>query len=477
MVPIPTTQVLVQSVRRPPKQEAAEHKQHLKRKRLTEEAAHASSVAARELRAVVSLASRRGLNAEEIFQHFVVDDSADVQAGEENVGCRCAGKNGVIKGMEGLGISLSEEAAGLLIEAIVRSSEPPGWHSTRHAGDSGQPRRNANEPLRVRKERGSAAFAGDMNITTPKRAKGASPQRSAAGRKNPPTPLREHITAEDLWNFASRGSAQGSKAQSGSEDATMRIEIGEKGSTSADEESLLPALSQEEATNHPNKSTHGRGGPLSMRKRARNMGNARGGGSANKAARDGVLEENPRGMGSTGPGRPVPASATSGGGNGSIAANSAQPKNLALDQQTKGNHQASFSTMSSFSAAGNATNAPTTRALRQTNNLDETVGEGAPRPRSMPTQVGSVDSRRKRDLEESAGGLLGPRRRQTLPACGGSVAVAPAAMSSASYEKAEVASFPCDDPALEATDGKDRVFHVDRCDGEASVTRMLDLPR
>lgn len=432
-MPVPTTQVFVQSVRRPPVQEAEENKQHLKRKRLTEEAALASSVAARELRAVVSLASRRGLNAEEIFQHFVVDDLADARAGEESVGCPCAGKKDVIKGMEGLGISLSEEAAGLLVQTIVRSSdEPPGQHSTLPAANAGQPRRILSEPLRVPNERGRAAVAGGAESTKPRRARETSSQRSAADGKTLPPLLRQYITAEDLWNFASRTCPPGGKAQSSSGDATTPVERGEPGAAGVHEE-RFPLLSQKEAKevekHVPQQTAHGDAGPSSTRNRARN-----------------------------GP-------SIGGGGSGIIAANGAQQANRRYNQQTFGNHQASLLMMPSLPATGNGATALNTygpAAAKTPGNLEETAGEGAPRPHSMSTQVGSIDSSRKRDLEQCDGTLLGPRRRQTFPACVGTVAVAPAAVPTVFQERAEVASFPCDNPVLEATGSKDRVFHVDR---------------
>lgn len=455
--------------------EGDEHKQHLKRKRLTEEAVHASSVAARELRAVVSLASRRGLNAEEIFRHFVVDEAADAREGEANAGCRRAGKEDVVKGMEGLGIALSEEAAAVLIETIVRSSgEPPGQHFTRPAADAEQLRGNVDQSMRVPKERGYAAIAG-AERAKPTRARETSLKRSAAGRKSLPPLPRQHITAEDLWNFASRTSVHGGKSQSSSEDAKTPIDQGEEGTSSAGDESL-PPLSQEESkqvATHHSDSIHGEAGASSLQKRARNTGSARGGGSAKEATRKGILCEGaPRGMGSTGPLRPFPASTPSGDGSGSIAANNAHHTNRGYNQQTFGNPRASLLTTSSFSATGNAAAAPTTAdstTCTTPSGLKVAAGEHAPRPHSMPTQLGSIDSCGAGGLEESDGSLLGARRRRTLSARGGSVAVVPAAAPSASHEKAEVASFPCDNPTLEATDGKDRVFHVDRCDRVCGV--------
>lgn len=460
-VRILTTQVLVESVSRPPVNEADEHKQRLKRKRLTEEAAHASSVAARELRAVVTLAGRRGLNAEEIFRHFVADGNADARAGEADAGCRRAGTKDVITGMEGLGISLSEDAAALLIETIVRSSgEPSGKHSTRLAADADQLCGNLNRPLRVPKGRYAAK---------PRRARETSLRRPAAGQKTLPPLLRQHITAEDLWIFASRRSVRGGKVQSSSEDAKMPIDRGQQRPARAIDESL-PGLSREEAnevaTNHSIQSIHGEAEPSSMRKRARNIGITRGSGSAKEAARKGKLhEEAPSGMGSTGSLGPSPAPTTSGCGSGSITANIAHQTNRGYNPQS-GNPQACLSTMPSFSAAGDAAAAPTTADASPTPvQPGLTAEKDAPRPRSMPSQVGSsIDSHRKRDLEKTNGSVVGPRRRRTVSACGGSVAGVPSAAPSTSHKKAEVASFPCNSPTLEATDGKDRVFHVDRCD-------------
>ena len=464
-VPVPTTQVLVQSVPRPPIKEADETRQHLKRKRLTEEAAHASSVAARELRAVVSLASRRGLNAEEIFQHFVADKAADARVGEENVGSRCAGRKDVVRGVEGLGISLSEEAAGLLIETIVRSSgESQGQYSTRTAAGAGQPRRNMNQPRRVPKGRGRAAFAASAENTKPGVGRQTSSERSSAGRKTLPPLLRQHITAADLWNFAASSPTQDGNAQSNSEDAETPIDRGE-GPASADEESFH-ALSQEEAkedaANHSKQSIQGEAGPLSIRKRARNMGSTRGGFSAKEDARNGTfLEEDPRGMDSTDARRSFPASTTASGGIGSIAANRAHQTDEMFNSPSFGNLQAS-STMPSFPIAGGVAATAGAAASATPSGL-EAFRNHVSRPHSMPTHFTSTDSRRKGDL-------MGSRRRRTFPTLGRSVAATPATVPSVSREQVEVASFPCENPTLEAADGKDRVFHVDRYDWKARIT-------
>lgn len=464
-MPIPTTQVLVRSFRRPPADEGDDHKQHLKRKRLTEEATHASSVAARELRAVVGLASTRGLNAEEIFQHFVVENASDAHAGEENVDGGRAGKADVIKGMERLGISLSEEAAALLIETIVRSSgEPTELRSTRTAADKGQLRGNLNQPPRAPEERGYAAVAGGTEITKPGRARETSLQRPTAGRKTLRPLLRQHITAEDLLNFASGRSAQEGKTQSSIKGESATFERGKEEPPSADNDSL-PALPQGTArnvvTDHSNQSIRGDAGLSSMRKRARKRGGTGNGGSAKEAARKDILAEEARhGMGSNGSRRPSTASTS-----GSISANRLHQTSRGDDKL--GHPQASLSTMSSLSAAGNAIGAPTTAGAMPptaTIKVEAPQKQDAPRTISMPNQVGPLGSGRNKDVQERNGRLLGSRRRWTFSACSESVTAAPAAaaVASASHEKLELASFPCDNPTQEATGGKDRVFYVDR---------------
>ncbi|CAN0220798.1 unnamed protein product, partial [Laminaria digitata] len=139
------TQVLVHSAKRKPKHSSSASgsagQSRLKQKGGKGEAALAASVAARELRGLMCLARRRGLNADEAFRHFKVDG-----------GKGRAGKREVLKGMASLGLTLSGEAAAVLIETIVSSAEVP-------LSEVQLQLQSLEKPLERRSDRGDAAVS------------------------------------------------------------------------------------------------------------------------------------------------------------------------------------------------------------------------------------------------------------------------------------------------------------------------------
>ncbi len=473
VVSISTTQVLVQSVRRPPAKEDEEKHERSKRKRLKEEALLASSVAARELRAVITLASRRGLNAEDVFLHFVAEDAVvgrTREEGEVELRCRCAGKKDVVKGMAGLGISLSEDAAALLIETIVRSSaeRSPQCRKNLAAADKdvGHLTGNLGASRRVLKGSADTATAGAAKRVA-NRGRQARVKRSAPGPKSLSPLPRQHITAEDLWNFALRNNAQDTQSQSGSEETKSPAGRG-KGGTRNSQGEGLHALSPDKQEQATNADIYGGAGPSSKRRRTRQDDHSWRSGSAKGTTGGGMSPKHRiHGMGKARRLRPLPASAPLGGGGGNSELNN-------VDLQTWGsNLHASRSALSPSSAARGAAAAgtATSAASPELSGREATAAEGRTRPRSMPTHVDSINSRGMGDSKESSGSWFDPGRGETFPACGSLAAASvtqdhapvPGAAPSDSHDNAEVASFPCESPTVEAADGKDRVFHVKRC--------------
>lgn len=409
----------MQLVKKTPAKVVEETNQRSKRERLKQEALLASSVAARELRAVVGLARRRGLNAEEVFQHFVVDDGEGTDAGGKETGRRgVAGQKEIIKGMEGLGISLSEEAATLLIETIVHSCvEPPPRLPTRPAADDGV--------------------------------------------KSSSSPPRQHINAQDLWKFA--------QAQR-SEVVTSLNRREERGSAIGSDDSL-PSESQEKlAMKGSKQSIHGESGPLCKRRRTKDTGDSRARGSTKRNTGKDAMKESPHGMGRTNRLSPLETHLIPGGASGSREPMSGQPPSWGNTQHAFGNYHASVSTMSSMFTgndvrAGAGAGAASVRCIGH----EEAAKKDAPRSHSMPNHANSVESRGKRNLQESGDRSLCPPRRKIFPVRAGSAVPrqdrprVPAAQRCTPFKKAEVISFPCDNPSAEAMDSKDRVFHVDRC--------------
>lgn len=435
----------MQSVRKPPAKEASEDNKHVKRKRLMEEAVLASSVAARELRAVVGLAGRRGLTAQEIFQHFVVDDAMNTNAAGEQGGR--VGRKEIIAGMANLGIALSEEASDLLIETIVRSSaEPTPCHSTQSAVAS-QVRGSVMQPQRLPRKRGSPASAYASSL---KREGGRS---STRGTNVSPPPLRRYVTAEDLWNFASSESGNNSKHSNGD---GAPLDDGEKRvSANRDGERRLRA-NQDHEPNRPNRASHGGPSPSPKRRRRKNGGHSPGG------VTDTSSEEQSH---DTGGSRRVcpPAPSSAGYGSRSDRPKHAQQSFSKNDRRAASdNLHGSLSTISSVStahdpAAVTALGIPATGPTKS-DLVALTAGRKKLRPHSMPAPIGSVGSGKRRGLQGRD-----TQRRWTVPTRVYSASHQNGSgLKTALLENGELASFPCHDPAEEAMNSKDRVFHVDR---------------
>ncbi|CAM9910671.1 unnamed protein product, partial [Ectocarpus sp. 12 AP-2014] len=450
------TKVLVQSVRKPPAKEASEDNERVKRKRLMEETVLASSVAARELRAVVGLAGRRGLTAQEIFQHFVVDDAMNANAVGEQGGR--VGRKEIMAGMANLGIALSEEASDLLIKTIVRSSaDPTPCRSTEPAAAS-QVRGSVMQPQHLPRKRGSPA---SVNASSLQRGGGRSSTRRT--NRSPP-PLRRYVTAEDLWNFASSESGNNSKHSKGGgaplDDGENRV------SAIQDSERRLRAT-QDHEPNRPNRASHGGPGPSPKRRRRKNGGHSPGGGT------DTSSEEQSRATGgSRRVGPPAPSSA--GCGSRSDRPKHAQQSFSKSDRQAASeNFQGSLSTISSVSSAHDpasvaALGIPATGPTK--NLVALTAGRKKLRPHSMLAPIGSVGSEKRRGLQGRD-----TQRRWTEPTRVYSAShQSGSGLKTALLENGELASFPCHDPAEEARNGKDRVFHVDR--GLVIAYRVLRHP-
>lgn len=476
--------MLVQSVRRPPAKEDEDKRERSKRKRLKEEALLASSVAARELRAVVKLASRRGLNAEEIFLHFVAED-VDVartrEEGKGELGCRCVGKKEVVKGMAGLGISLSEDAAALLIETIVRSSaeRSPRRRKNLAAADKHASlfKGNLRKSRRVLKGSADATTAGAADRVA-KRGRQAHLKRSAPGPKILSSLPRQHITAEDLWNFALRDKAQDTRSRSGSEETNSPAGRGDGGAGNGESEGVH-ALSPDKQEQATNEDVDGGTGPSSKRRRTQNGENswrvrsAKGKTGQGTSPKDGVHS-----MGRAHRLSPLPASPPLDVGGGNSDQNSVD-----LQQTWGSNLHASRSTLSPSSAAGGAAATATASyaASPELSGREAIAAKGRTRPRSMRAHLDSINSRGTGDSKESSGSRLDPARGETTPTYGSLAAVGatqdhtpvPGVAPRDSHDNAEVASFPCESPTVEAKDGKDRVFHVKRCVQEFGYTFVM----
>lgn len=148
-----------------------------------EETRLAASVAARELRALVQMASRRGLTAEEAFEHFDPDKQGRV------------GKIEIRKGMASLGVALSDEAAVEVVEMVIacaneqqRRAKCDPSAPTRQAPSAREPSGNCN------------AGAVSKEVEVGKRGSDRANRKVAAEKS---TNLRQSITAADLW-FLSR---------------------------------------------------------------------------------------------------------------------------------------------------------------------------------------------------------------------------------------------------------------------------------
>lgn len=451
-------QVLVQSVKRTPTKDAQEDYQRSKRKRLKQEALLASSVAARELRAVVGLASRRGLNAEEVFQHFVFDDGAGTDPGGRETGRRRAGQKEIIQGMKGLGIFLSEEATTLLIEMIVRSrAMPPSRLPTRPTADASQLCGEQGRPFGARKESGEAATTGGVQNMVTRTERGPSKNTSAAGLKSSSSPPCQHISAEDLWNFAVAKNSEGVTSPNGRE---------EKDTIIGSDERLVESNEkfEELAMKGSDLSVHWKSGLTSKRRRT-----ADGSGRAKRTTGKKAFKDELPGMGRTGRPSPLEEHFIPGGATGRSEPTTGHPPSLENTQHSLGNYQPSVSTMSPMFASSDASvfaRAEATSVRRTGQN--EAAEQDVPRPHSMPNHATSLHFRDERDLRKS-GDSLCTLKRKAFPIRAGLTVLEQdqvresVAARHISLGKAEVVSFPCDNPSAEALDGRDRVFHVDRC--------------
>lgn len=183
------TRILVQSRRRQPREQIDAEASRCENTRLQEEAATAATMAAQELRAVLTLARKRGLNAEDIFRHFCDD---------MGVGGR-AEKRMVLTGMAKLGIALSEEASALLVKMIIVNTEDSrptkpsqlGPKQGRHSVTARRPTYEIGEGTpRARPE---VVRTEDSPASTTARVSSSSSLSLQ---------MRDYFTANDLWAFA-----------------------------------------------------------------------------------------------------------------------------------------------------------------------------------------------------------------------------------------------------------------------------------
>ena len=381
----------------------------LKHKRRKGEAALAASVAARELRGLLCLARKRGLNSDEAFRHF------EVEGGRGRVG-----KREVLKGMASLGLTRSEEAAIVLIEIIVSSAEAPlskmsqvqleGFRSTTD----------------VRSERGDAVVFGESAV----RRRRVIPKRIAQPKSLPP--LREYFTSDDLWHFA--GVPDGVSA---------RISGHAKDSKDKDTSEAHHGGASKSSRSHRTRApVDGKGQTQSKRRRTNQEGGECVGGETStgrNAVDNATTPEKPPSKGRTPPHETLVSSFSRQNGSrrddrGSVSMHEERVQHVS---QTL---SATSVSMGGFSSAGRKIN------------LGATAGDAKqPRLCSFPSPSGTTNCKRagsKRDVGD---------RRQTFHSCAGSAAEDPARMP-------VWASFPCEDPFAEVANGKDRVFHVNRYD-------------
>ena len=400
-------QVLVHPARSQPKHSSSigsKDKSRMKQKRRTGDAALAASVAARELRGLVCLARRRGLNADEIFRHF------EVEGGRGRVG-----KREVLKGMASLGLTLSEEAATVLIEIIVSSTEAP------RSKMSEVQLQSSGKTSNMRSERGDASVS-DVSAVRRKRV---IPNRAAQPKSLPP--LREYFTSDDLWLFARIP-----------DDVTARISGHAKDSDNEDTGEVHHAVaSQSSRSDRTKASIDGKGQVQSKRRRTHQDNGEWVGGKASRersAAEKATLTE--KSPSTRTPQHHTPASlsaqnSTRRDDNGSVPMR---------EERTK--HKPPTLSTTSVSINGSC-------SARRINLGVTAENEKQSRPCSMSSLSGTTNCKR---------GCLqrgGVDPRQTFHSWA----------SSAAEDAARTplwAHFPCEDPVAEVTNGKDRVFHVDR---------------
>lgn len=445
----------MQSVRRTPKKVVDDGKHRLQLQRAKEKAVQASSVAARELRAVIGLASRRGLNAEEIFRHFAVDDEESSDPGRGKGDRRRAGKKEIVRGMAGLGVSVSEEAASLLIETILRSRAGSSSEvSTQFTitsslfGDSeGLPRSVVGNRV------GSASGAHSEKLAS-RRERGISGKPSAERVEDMSlSALRQYVTAKDLWSFAHRElehcpTAPGKQAATPPKGKRDNLHLSPQEKAGALDVSSPHRLAREDLGRSP------------KRRRTRTSG-CRGGDSATQTAgRDRMSSEKLRSTEGAHRERRLEASTALGGisGSGKSVPERISGKTCSAEefQQSFGSLQASLPTTPCLPAIGNHGATTTMTAAHLSTGYN---GVHEARQMSTPTHLkrGVQDARGPLEIDPK---LLSPGRGfsnvggQRLPPLAG--------MRLGACENVELVSFPCDNPAFEAMNGKDRVFHVDR---------------
>lgn len=370
---------------------------HWKQKRLKrEEIVLEASIAARELRGLICLARRRGLNADEAFRHFKVE-------GDKGR----AGKREVLKGMSSLGFTLSEEAAAVLVQAVVSSAEASRSNSMLEVQYQGLGRPS---DARVISERGDAitsyaSAAGSEHVTIPKRA---------AQLKPLPLPPREYFEADDLWRFA--GLRDGASASTTSHRAiysdNVDIRVG--------------------AARHGGGSIFSR--EPKYRLRAPADGKIRTPSKRRRTSRDG---------GEWDRGEQV-------GGREGTANTSTTVDNATVDTAT-----ADSATPDNATAVGKATETGKSPCAKRKTPRHNGVTAGNGKPRACPTsRLSGTTANGKNSRSPQRGG--GVDRRQNFNSWGGySAAEDPASIPLQAY-------FPCENPVAEATNGKDRVLHVDR---------------
>lgn len=373
------------------------------------ETALAASVAARELRGLMCLARRRGLNADEAFRHFEVEGARGR-----------AGKREVLKGMDSLGLTLSEEAATLLIEIIVSSTEAP------RSEMSELQREGLKKTADMRSEREGAAISDASAL----RRRRVIPRRATPPKSLPP--LREYFTSDDLWHFAGipdgvTARISGQAQDSDNDDTSVRHHSGaSKGAKSPRTRALIDDKSH----------AH------SKRRRTNQEGGEWIGGEASagrNAVDNTITSKKPPNRRRTPP-HTTPASSSS-RQNGS----GRDDRGSVPMREERAPHVPPMLSATSVPIGGSS-------SARRKTNLGATAGNAnQPRLCSMPSPSGTTNFKRGWSQHGAAD------RRQTFHSRADSSAEDPA-------RKPLWASFPCEDPVAEATNGKDRVFHVDRYD-------------
>lgn len=178
------TRTLVQTV---PRTEMRDKEREVKRQVPREETRLAASVAARELRALMQMASRRGLTAEEAFEHFDPRKKGHVSKIE------------IREGMASLGLVLSDEAAAELVRMVIdvasRHAKCGPSTLTRQARSSREPSGNC----------GICAVSTEVEV----RERGSDGAKRKSGAEKSSN-LRASITAADLWCFSRRLKDMGS---------------------------------------------------------------------------------------------------------------------------------------------------------------------------------------------------------------------------------------------------------------------------